>query len=342
VKRIPPALVLYFLAPALGELLSGSAPPAEFFNPLSLLILTALYGGGALLVRERTLRWGKRWPTILVLGLAYGILEEGLMVKSFFDPAWPDLGTLGVYGRWAGVNWVWSLGLTIYHAVFSIAISIFLVELMFPERRDDRWLGRRGLIGISLLLLVDVLFGAFVLTTYWPTAMTYILTFVVMLALYVLARKMPLNWFEPSNGSVRRPLIFGLLGFFGTTGMFVQSGILSESEIPAVVTMLSMTATMVLIYFILRRISGDGAWTDEHRLALTSGALLFFVLLAPLQELDTTRLDNPSGMTLVALVALVILVWLSRKVRRSLSVQEVAPTTIQSEAIPLSRSDAES
>lgn len=341
-KRIPPALVLYFLAPALGELLSGSAPPAEFFNPLSLLILTALYGGGALLVRERTLRWGKRWPTILVLGLAYGILEEGLMVKSFFDPAWPDLGTLGVYGRWAGVNWVWSLGLTIYHAVFSIAISIFLVELMFPERRDDRWLGRRGLIGISLLLLVDVLFGAFVLTTYWPTAMTYILTFVVMLALYVLARKMPLNWFEPSNGSVRRPLIFGLLGFFGTTGMFVQSGILSESEIPAVVTMLSMTATMVLIYFILRRISGDGAWTDEHRLALTSGALLFFVLLAPLQELDTTRLDNPSGMTLVALVALVILVWLSRKVRRSLSVQEVAPTTIQSEAIPLSRSDAES
>jgi hypothetical protein len=327
VKRIPPALVLYFLAPAVGELLSGSAPPAEFFNPLSLVILTALYGGGAVLVREQTLRWGKRWPTIIVLGLAYGILEEGIMVKSFFDPAWPDLGTMGVYGRWAGVNWVWSLGLTIYHAVFSIA---------------DRWLGKRGMIGLSLLLLVDVLFGATVLTTYWPTAMTYILTFVVMLGLYILARKMPQSWFEPSNGSARRPLLFGLLGFIGTTGMFLQSGILSESEIPAMVTMLSMTATMVLIYFILRRISGEGAWTDEHRLALTSGALMFFVVFAPLQELDTTRLDNPSGMTWVALVALVILVWLRRKVRRSLVVQETAPSSIQSEAVPLTRRDAES
>ena len=103
-QRIPPALVLYLLSPVIGELLSGSAPPVEFFNPFGLIILPALYGSGALLVREITLRWQKRWPTILMLGLAYGIVEEGLMVKSFFDPNWMDLGLLGVYGRWAGVN----------------------------------------------------------------------------------------------------------------------------------------------------------------------------------------------------------------------------------------------
>jgi hypothetical protein len=86
-RRVPPALVLFFLAPAIGELLSGSSPPAEFFKPFPLLLLSALYGGGALLLRELALSWGKRWPTILTLGLAYGILEEGLMVKSFFDPS---------------------------------------------------------------------------------------------------------------------------------------------------------------------------------------------------------------------------------------------------------------
>lgn len=32
----------------------------------------------------------------------YNILEEGLMVKSFFDPSWLDLGVLGVYGGWGG------------------------------------------------------------------------------------------------------------------------------------------------------------------------------------------------------------------------------------------------
>ena len=45
-KRISPALVLFFLAPAAGELLSGSAPPVEFFNPFMLIVLTALYGSG--------------------------------------------------------------------------------------------------------------------------------------------------------------------------------------------------------------------------------------------------------------------------------------------------------
>jgi len=45
---------------------------------------------------------------LFVLGAAYGVLEEGLMVKSFFDPNWMDLGVLGSYGLWMGVNWVWA------------------------------------------------------------------------------------------------------------------------------------------------------------------------------------------------------------------------------------------
>ena len=100
---IPP-VTLFFLAPVIAELLSGSAPPAEFFRPIGLAVLTILYGGGAILVREITIRWKKGWISLLVLGAAYGIIEEGLMVKSFFDPNWTDLGILGTYGRWLGVN----------------------------------------------------------------------------------------------------------------------------------------------------------------------------------------------------------------------------------------------
>ncbi|UCH42534.1 MAG: hypothetical protein JSW16_06915, partial [Dehalococcoidales bacterium] len=130
-KRVWPPVVLFFLAPAVGELLSGSAPPSEFFSPFGLTVLTVLYGGGAILVRELTIRWRKGWMSLLILGAAYGIIEEGLLVKSFFDPGWQDIGILGSYGRWAGVNWVWSLELTIYHAVISICIPILLTELMF-------------------------------------------------------------------------------------------------------------------------------------------------------------------------------------------------------------------
>ena len=41
---------------------------------------------------------------------------------------------------------------------------------------------------------------------------------------------------------------------------------------------------------------------------------MFFVLLAPLQELDAARTDNPVGMAAAGLTALLFLVWLWRRV----------------------------
>jgi hypothetical protein len=193
-KRLPPALVLFFLAPAIGELLSGSAPPAEFFHPFTLLLLGALYGSGAILTREFAMRWGKGWPSMLLLGAAYGIVEEGLMVKSFFDPAWPDLGMLGVYGRWAGVNWVWSVFLTLYHAVFSIAIPIFLVEQMYPARGGESWVSRRGFRGLAIMLTLDVIFGFALLTSYRPSAVPYLAACAAAAALFWMARRAPADW----------------------------------------------------------------------------------------------------------------------------------------------------
>jgi len=141
--KVPPALLLFVISPAIAELLLGSSPPSEFFNPFSLLLLCSLYGSGALIVRELKVRWNKGFVSMFVLGAAYGIIEEGLMVKSFFDPKWMDLGILGVYGRWLEVNWVWAEWLTIYHAIFSIAIPITLVELAYPERKSDKWLSNK-------------------------------------------------------------------------------------------------------------------------------------------------------------------------------------------------------
>jgi len=102
-KRIPevtskilPSLVLFLSAPIIVELLSGSAPPAEFFHPVSFWILSILYGGGAILICELKIRWQQGWLSLLVLGATYAIIEEGLMVKSFFDPTWVDLGASSV------------------------------------------------------------------------------------------------------------------------------------------------------------------------------------------------------------------------------------------------------
>lgn len=222
-SRFWPLLILFFLAPAIGELLSGSAPPAEFFNPPTLLLLGALYGSGAILIRELRVRWDKGWLTVFALGAVYGIVEEGLMVKSFFDPNWMDLGILGEYGRWAGVNWVWSLELTVYHAVFSIAIPIALVEMLFPKLRKVPWLKRKGMIGFSIMLVAVVALGYFALTPYRPPVILYAVAVIAASALVIIARRLPEKIPAMQKGlekAMPRPRWFALLGFGATLAFF--------------------------------------------------------------------------------------------------------------------------
>lgn len=309
-KKYAPVIVLFFLSPVIGELLSGSAPPVEFFNPFGLIFLPALYGSGAILAREITLTWGKRWPTILVLGLAYGIIEEGLMIKSFFDPAWQDLGLLGVYGRWGGVNWVWTVFLTLYHAVFSIVIPILLVETLFPDRRDERWLGQKGMIFFSALLSFVVLIGFFILAPYRPPAIPYFLAVTLTVALIIIANKMPAQWLASIRKPAWRPLFLGLLGLSGTLIFFLLGWALPYLGLSPLITIATMIFFAVAFLFLIRRASGYGSWQDDGRLALASGALTFFILLGPISENDATRLDNPAGMTFVAIAALVALLWM--------------------------------
>jgi len=89
--------MLSILSPVFGELVSGSSPPLEFFNPLVFVFLWGLYGCGVLLMRELWVRWGKGYMRLMVLGVVYGIIEEGLAIKSFFDPNWMDLGVYATY-----------------------------------------------------------------------------------------------------------------------------------------------------------------------------------------------------------------------------------------------------
>ena len=313
-KKYAPVIVLFFLSPIIGELLSGSAPPVEFFNPFGIILLSSLYGSGAILVREISLGWGKRWPSILVLGLAYGIIEEGLMVKSFFDPAWPDLGLLGTYGRLAGVNWVWVVFLTLYHAVFSIAIPILLVEIMFPRRRDERWLGKKGLSFFAILLTAVVVFGYLVLTPYRPPPLPYLAAVGLTIILFFTARKLPHKWPLKPPTSPWRPLFLGILGLVGTFIFFMLGWALPHLGVPPAITIGLMLLYAFLMLQLVNLASGNAAWGDSGRLALASGALTFFILLGPISENDPSRLDNPAGMTMVALIALGALLWLRFRV----------------------------
>jgi hypothetical protein len=319
--RPPPGLVLFLLAPAVGELLSGSSPPAEFFTPFGFTIMTALYGGGAVLCRELKVRWQKGMGSLLLLGAAYGVLEEGLMVASFFNPAWPDLGALGVFGRWLGVNWVWAVELALYHAIVSITVPVMLVELVYPDRRGTPWLGGGWFRAVALIFAADVVGGLIifsVVTGYKPTEAQIIFSVLLAVGFALLARRLPADWARRGSKRMRRPLFYGALTILGAVAsgavFWVLPGIKSPLLHPVIVMALGALLDLLLI-----RSLADYDWrrsTDLHRFAVAAGSLSLFVAFDFLQELDRTRTDNKAGMSLVGLSFLVGLALLGLKVRR--------------------------
>lgn len=317
-RKLLPALVLFFLAPAIAELLLGSAPPAEFFTPFGFIMLVVLYGSGAILIRELVIRWQKGWFSLLTLGAAYALVEEGLLCKSFFDPNWMDIGILGSYGRWASVNWVWSLELTFYHAIVSIAIPILLVELIFPHRRHQSWVGKKLAITLGVLLAIEVAFGYFWLTDYRPGAIGYFLAMAVAAVLGLIAWRLPRQPFAPRSVTARHPAWFWLIGFLGTIVFFIIIfwGLPNTGLHPLVTIVIGLVYAGGVGLLVMRLSGNGGAFTDKHRFALAAGPLTWLILTAPFQELDASRTDNTSGMAIVGGAALLFLLWVGWQVIR--------------------------
>jgi hypothetical protein len=89
-RRVAPVVGLFLLAPLVGEYLLDNVSIVEL---PALPILALLYGSGAILVRELARRTGRGWPTMLGLGLAYGLLGPARSTRPCSTrPGWPMPG----------------------------------------------------------------------------------------------------------------------------------------------------------------------------------------------------------------------------------------------------------
>lgn len=324
----PAVLLLFFLSPMVAELLSGSTPPLAFFNPLSLAMEAGLYGSGAVLIRELARGRGLGWANVLLLGAAYGILEEGLVVTSWFNPYWPDVVSLGTYGRALDTNWIWAMGLTAFHAVVSITIPILLVETIFPRIGTAPWMGPRGvrrfaiaLAVVSTLELVGFGFLMFRKQGYTHPPLMYFGAAALAAGFLWLGLHLRLN--PPIPSEKRLPGLWKLrLAALGTTvAFFTALWVFPALVRPAVVTGAAVVVVVVFGVWRVRTWSARAGWGAEQRLALASGAMGFFLLLAPILELTNPGTKPMRGMTLAAvfwlagLIALAL--WVGRRERRA-------------------------
>ncbi len=311
-RRIHPALALWLIAPIFGELFSGSLPLNEYLSPLSILTMGMLYGSGSILIREIVIRWHKGWKSLLLLGMAYGIYEEGLVVRSFFDPNWMDLDNLGVYGRVAGVNWVWSEHLIIFHALISITASIVFVEILYSDRRSESWVGVRGLmwniIAFAAMLPIGSLLNPYNTPDVWLG-----FSWLVIILLVLAAWRVPTTMKVKHSGKMPRPRRFWWSGFVVTFLHFFIVYFTAEKNFPLfMISMLIIALIDISFLLLVLRWNGNGShWDDRHRLALICGSLSFFLILGPLTtngQYPVMYFSNP--------VFLALLWWIYSRVNR--------------------------
>lgn len=144
--RTHPILCLMLISPGVPEYLTGSSQLSLiFFPPIFLLILginLASYPTAILLIREAKIRWKKGWASVLLLGAAYALVNEGLTAATLYNP----VGAPAVASdwRWLAVAWVLTAGLLVIHAVASISTPMIALDLALPETRGRSLIGRRG------------------------------------------------------------------------------------------------------------------------------------------------------------------------------------------------------
>src|SRR4051794_27144153 len=124
------ALLLAVITPVIAELTLGNPPLSQIWL---MLLWIPIYGAGTVLIRELVRRRRGGWPSILLLGLAYGIVEEGLVLQALSSPTM--YGVAGWAPRFLALNSAYTELNLPYHAVFSVALPILLADLAFPSLR---------------------------------------------------------------------------------------------------------------------------------------------------------------------------------------------------------------
>ena len=280
-QGIGPVLLLLLSAPLISEVLYGATRISTIFV-LVPEIMT--WGCGALLIRECVRRWRKGWRSMLLLGLALAIAEEWIIQQTSIAPL---VGLAAhPYGRVWGVNWIyflWALG---YESVWVVLIPVQLVELLFPERREETWLRTPGFIIASFVFLIGAFMAwygwtqqarvqIFHMPPYTPP-LFYLLDAACVIGLLAFAAYALPDGPPQTVQPVPSPWTIGLtLTLLGSPwAALVLSGFGSFPKIPFQFVLAGGLLWSAATFLFMNRWTCSRNWNDLHRFALVLGGVL--------------------------------------------------------------------
>ena len=279
-RSILAALTLFFLAPFVAEYLLGDFP-VTFFWPY--IVLAPLYGGGALLIRELARRSHRGWPTILLLGVAYAIIEEAFTTQSLFNPDIFSLHAHLLSHGWIpalGIGAWWTLFMLNVHPFWSIGVSIALAEGLFPSRARAPWLGNVGVSVAAVLFAIGIYYNTAYSLRHDPfraSTAQFIVSALLVVVFAAAAFLIPAPAPGRNPSPVPPALVTGVAAFFLGAAVFL-SPILWNWGAVAWILAVDLVFLAALALF-----SQCSAWTPLHTLSIGAGGALLYGVHAFMQ-----------------------------------------------------------
>jgi hypothetical protein len=304
------AITLTLITTLIAELFFGTTPVSRAFILIPQLLF---YGSGSILIREIARRRRFGWPAIILLGLAFGCIEEGLTLQSFFNPHF--LGINLAQGRVAGINTLWVIHSAGYHCFWSICSSLLITELIFSKTAAEPWIGKVGvwISGIVFLVICLALNTQFRKMSGFNSTLPYYLgTLAVVGVLVVSAFKIaPLQTNTKTNhispGFWLIVLCTFLIAASWLSGMFLQY------ILPQASPFISLGLALFTIgagFFSLRYWSASIYWNNTRKCAVATGMiaaeLLFGYFITKNHPVDHI------GHIVIILIVLVLFYFLKR------------------------------
>jgi hypothetical protein len=316
-RSIAAALTLFFVAPLVAEYLLGDLPITLL---AALIMLAPMYGGGALLIRELTRRSGRGWPTMLLLGCAYALFEEGFSTQSLFNPNF--LGMHLLAPAWIpalGIGAWWTVLMLNVHPLWSMGVSIALAEGLFPSRATTPWLGKIGLSAAALLMVAGAAGGGFYSYRHShfraspaQFAVTAVLCILLAIAAFLLPRPAP----RSTSGMIPSPWLTASAAFLLGVVIFLTPPPFGWAAVA-----IMLAADLIALIFVWVASSRSG-WTPLHTLSLAAGGAVFYGVHAFIGHpvVRSSRWIVRSGNALFLLLAVALIVIAVRRTRSVLRV----------------------
>jgi hypothetical protein len=300
-SHLKPALLLILITPLLTELLTTNNPLFSILNPATFGFLVAAYGFPVLLVREIYVRRRLGFTGLFLLGLAYGILNEGVVAQTLLTSA--PIPELAGYGEALGIHFAWSLIIVVWHAFHSVIFPLAIVHFLFPESSGKSWIQWKK----ASLLAIPVYALGFVLSLY-TNALGYFIAFsAAMAVLSAVAIKLPgmpelLRIKTKPSFSSRNALSAGIiLGFLNFWAMPIMAGTGLPAAVSISIELLFISGTIVLL-----KMKG---WTEPPGIVLYAiGSYLVFNTFGLIFMLGKSPVEAIS-----CIVFYVFFAWLARK-----------------------------